>query len=100
MSAYSAGIARVAAAFGCGFLNRAFGIRFQGQALHGLQSRGNGLLIGLGPPHFGVEALIDLSQRGIMRANARHNIFGFLRRSGAGWLSEFSLSVSIHDLDR
>jgi hypothetical protein len=59
-----------------------------------------GLLIGLGPPHFGVEALIDLSQSRIMRPNAWHHIFGFLRRSGTGRFSGFSVSVSIHDLDR
>jgi hypothetical protein len=79
----------------------AFGIRFHGKALHGLEGCGNGLLIRLGPTHFRIEPLINLAQRGIARAYTRHT-FGFLRRNRTGWSYWLLVFVSIfvHDSDR
>src|SRR5882762_8436366 len=81
-------------------LRHALGIRFHREALHSLKVRSNRLLIRLGPPHFRVEALIDLAQGGIVRANRGHRAFGLLRLSKAGWLAEFFVFVAVHDSDR
>jgi hypothetical protein len=83
-----------------GVLRSGFGIGFHGEALHGLQSGGNGFLVRFGPPHFRIKALVDFAEGGIVRANARWRVFGIRRRDGAGWLREFLISLSIHDLDR
>ena len=100
MPAGMAGIVRTGTSVDRGVLGSGFGIGLHGQALHGLQSGGNGLLIGLGSPHLRIEALIDLTEQGIVRADARHSALGILRWSGAGWLAEFLVSISIHDSDR
>ena len=66
-----------------GTLRDVFRIRFHGKALHGLKGGGNGFLVWFWPPHFRIEPLIDLTQRGIARADAWHH-FGILRCGGAG----------------
>jgi hypothetical protein len=78
----------------------AFGIRFHGKALHGLEGCGNGLLVRLGTTHFRIEPLIDLAQGRIARADARHT-FGILRRNRTGrpyWLLVF-VPIFVHDSD-
>jgi hypothetical protein len=65
-----------------------------------LQGRGYRFLIRLGPPHFRVEALVDLAQGGIVRAYGGQRAFGLLRFSKAGWLAEFFVFVAVHDSDR
>jgi hypothetical protein len=81
-----------------------FGITFHGKPLHGLQSSSYRFLIWFGPPHLGIETLIDLAQSGIVGPNARQDVFGLLRRSHAGWFYRFLfpvlVSISIHDSGR
>src|ERR1700691_263968 len=98
MSAGMAGIMRTGTSVERRVLGSGFGIGLHGQTLHGLQSRGNSLLIGLGATHFGIKPLVDLAQSGIVRTDARHRVFGILRGRGARWRGEFL--VSIHDSDR
>jgi hypothetical protein len=86
---------RIEPAFRRGIRNRVFGIHFGGEALHGLQSRGNRFLVGPLPAYFRIETLIDFVQSGVVRM---WRVFGLPRRHGAGWLGEFL--VSIHDSDR
>jgi len=98
MSADATDILRVYGSFERGVLRHWFGIRFHGEALHGLQSRSNGFLVGLGPPHLRIESLIDFSQRRIVRSNAGDVIWHveiLLRRNGSGWFDWFL--VSVHD---
>ncbi len=98
MSADVAGVVRTGSSVERGVLGRCFGIRFHGEALHGLQSRGDGFLIGLGAPHFRIKTLINLTQSGIVRTDARHRVFGILRGRGTGWPGYFL--VSVHDSGR
>jgi len=101
MSADAACVVRDGRGSGGGVLGGGFRIGFHGEALHGLQSGGNGFLIGLGASHLRIEALINLAESGIVRADGRHRVIGILR-CGAGWASEFfiSISISVHDSDR
>jgi len=64
-------------------LGHGFRIRFHGEPLHGLQGGGNRFLIRFGPAHFRVEPLIDLAQRGIVRADGGYGAFGIRRRTEA-----------------
>ena len=105
MSANAAGIVSVDGGFERSVLRGWFGVRFHREALHGLQSRGNGFLIRLGPSHLRIEPLVDLSQSGIVRPDARQIVRDFvfyfgilLRRSRSGLLDWFL--VSVHDSDR
>lgn len=50
-------------------LGNGFRIRFHGQTLHSLQGSGNGLLIRLGATNLRIQPLINLSQRGVVRAD-------------------------------
>jgi len=103
MSADAAGGRSTETGLRCGILRGCFRIVFHGEALHGLQSFGNGFLIGLGPPHFRIQALIDLAEGGVVRADARRRrVFGILRGRQYGRLGEFLVffSVSVHDSDR
>ena len=72
VSAHPASRVKISAALERAIFRRRFGIGFHGEALHGLQSRGNRLLIRLGPPHLRIQPLIDLAQRRIVRPNTRH----------------------------
>ena len=100
MSANTASRVGVETGAGRFILRDGFRIRFHGEALHGLQRRGNRLLVGLGSPHFWIKTLINLAQGGIVRANGGHCTVGILRSSYAGWLAEFVVSISVHNSGR
>jgi hypothetical protein len=69
MSAGVTGVVGASSGIERGVFGGGFRIRFHGESLHGLQGRGNGFLIGLGAPHFRIETLVDLTQRGIVRTD-------------------------------
>ena len=65
------------------------GVRFHGEALHGLQGRGDGFLIGFRPPHLRIEPLVDLPQSRIVRTDDGHAIGILCGRR----LAEFLFSI-------
>jgi len=79
MSADAACIGRGGRCSGGSDLGDGFRIGLHGETLHGLKSGGNGFLIGLGAAHFRIEALIDLAERGIVRADRRQRVIGIQR---------------------